>query len=418
MAGQQSRVLLVALTLCLSLAALPISAQETEIHVVTAGYPAVLTSLMRDVLIPQFEDETGIKVILESVDWTNRIERILLLHAGGTPPDVVATGFTSPYDEAASGLLAPLTEYLEQWDIRDLIPGPIWDALTWQGEVHVIPQYFDLRAYVYNQNSFADMGFDPETPPEGWEQLVNYARRLTRVDETGRVVQRGFIHHFNAVQNLAWYMMQAGVDPVNRTTFESQLNSREALDALNMMLDLARAGEQYSSPGNPTVPGIATGTIAITYANPQLINVWERAHPGAMEHLRMFPGRRSADSQPIAANFINGLAIPAASQKKDAAWRWIDFLFREDIQREVHAVTRWISPRVDLMGELIDYPGLRYFYDLIAYTWSPLIPPPHDVSQYEFTTWILAALAEDIPPEEALLRGHELWSRLLREWNP
>lgn len=403
------------LVLSLLIVTVPALAQHIELHHLTSGYSVHLQDLLRNVLVPAFQEKTGITVRIEEIPWANRVERILLLHAAGTPPDVVSTGYYSHYEEVSQGLLAPLSHYIADWQIADDIPAPIWEALRWNGEIHVVPQQFEIRGVGYNKNTFAESGFDPTMPPSSWDDMLLYAQRMTRLDSAGeRVAQRGLHVQFNLAQTFMWFMVQTDVQPVDPVTLQSNLDRPEAAQTLNFLLDLARAGHRRMS--GPTVNGLIDGTTAISFAHPGMMQNWVRTDPEVAETVSFFAPQRTPDSQPVAINFINGLAIPAASTNKDAAWQWIAFLLSDEAQYLIHETTGWVSPRASLANDLQFVPGLEYFYRLIPYSWAPLIPPPRDIGQADVADMFTEVLNETIPPQEALMNAHDLWSRLLREW--
>lgn len=106
---------------------------------------------LRNEVLPAFEEEYGVEVSLEAVSsWDLRSERILLSIASGVPYDVVTTGFYSPYEEGALGYLAPLTEYVAGWEYAHEVPGPIWEAVSWQDNIYVMPYNMGPRAIAYN----------------------------------------------------------------------------------------------------------------------------------------------------------------------------------------------------------------------------------------------------------------------------
>src|SRR5690606_35547277 len=107
----------------------------------------------------------GVEVFHDQVSWAERLDRMNILFAAGESPDVVLTGFYSPYEEGSNGMLAPLDRYLDGWQDRHSIPDVVWDTQSWRGNVYVVPQYFDLRSFAYNKNVFAESGYDINTTP-------------------------------------------------------------------------------------------------------------------------------------------------------------------------------------------------------------------------------------------------------------
>ena len=102
---------------CLLLLSAGLNGTAKEISFLTIAYPGELTKYLQDEVIPMFRRMHNADVSLLTANWNTRMERIIVLTAGGTPPDVVVTGFYSPYEEGASGMLEPLNRYLERWPL-------------------------------------------------------------------------------------------------------------------------------------------------------------------------------------------------------------------------------------------------------------------------------------------------------------
>lgn len=46
----------------------------------------------------------------------------------------------------------------------------------------VMPQNVAPRAVGYNKELFGQAGLDPNRPPVSWDELIQYTRRLTRIE--------------------------------------------------------------------------------------------------------------------------------------------------------------------------------------------------------------------------------------------
>ena len=155
-----------------------------EITFLTVAYSGELIKYLQDEVVPQFKGMHDAEVALLTADWNTRMERTIVLTAGGRPPDVVVTGFYSPYEEGSLGLLEPLDRYLVRWPYTSRFSKGLWEAMSWQGHVYVVPQNLDFRGIGYNKQVFAESGFDPEKPPASWDELTQYALRLSALRET------------------------------------------------------------------------------------------------------------------------------------------------------------------------------------------------------------------------------------------
>jgi len=132
--------------------------QRAQLHFLAPGLSTEVVSLLENELLPAFEAEYNVDVYVDPIAWGERSDRIAILIASGNPPDVIGTGYYSPYQEGGSRLLAPLDRYVAGWNDRSAIPEPVWETQTWRGSIVAVPLYFDLRAIAYNRNVFAESG--------------------------------------------------------------------------------------------------------------------------------------------------------------------------------------------------------------------------------------------------------------------
>jgi multiple sugar transport system substrate-binding protein len=405
------------LIVCLLLLSAGLNGTAKEISFLTIAYPGELTKYLQDEVIPMFRRMHNADVSLLTANWNTRMERIIVLTAGGTPPDVVVTGFYSPYEEGAAGMLEPLNRYLERWPLTSRFSKGLWDALSWRGNVYVVPQNLDLRGIGYNKVLYAEAGLDPEKPPQSWAELVQYAQRLTRV-EGDRVTVRGFTNTYGSgggtAQQYLWFLRQAGLTEFDHEIFTSNLLQPGAFEALQTLQDLWEAGQNAM----PILSGgFAQGREAMRYLAPISIRSMIAYDPDIMDRVGLFAPKRSPHEKPVAHMFANGLAITSASKNKDLAWEWIALLLSDGILYEIERISWFFSGRMDMLNRMREVqPGIEKWYALDPYLEPQIVPPPRDISQQELTRVICDVYDKKTSPVAALEHVHHLWNRLLAEW--
>ncbi|MEU9332568.1 sugar ABC transporter substrate-binding protein [Streptomyces sp. NPDC048290] len=146
----------------------------------------------KDVLQPEldkFEEQTGIKVELEVVPWSDLLNRILTATTSGQGPDVLNIGNTWSASLQATGALLP-------WDQAafDTIGGKdrfVDSALGSTGaqgqDPAAVPLYSMAYALYYNKQMFADAGITE--PPATWDQLIADGQKLSGDGKWGLAVE-------------------------------------------------------------------------------------------------------------------------------------------------------------------------------------------------------------------------------------
>lgn len=292
----------------------------------------------------------------------------------------------------------------------------MWQALTWQGHIYAAPQNHDIRGVAYNGILFAEAGLDPDRPPQSWDELVSYTRRLTRVSE-GLVTVRGFARSSSVggyAQELFWFMHQASVPEMDAAQLTSNLNKPEALQALNA---LTAIGEAARFRETAVGTSFSQGQVAMQRHHPGLFFRAIRENPDIEQAYGLFAPRKEPHTDPVAHAFVNGLGILAASNNKDLAWQFISAMYDDDILYGFEKASEFFSGKLTIAEQLmLEQPKMRLFYEIFPYFKASVIPPPRNTAQQEVGNLVSQVLDGVIPPEEALIRSHELWTRLLQEW--
>ena len=142
----------------------------------------------KKVLAPELkklEKQTGIKVKLEVVPWSDLLNRILTATTSGQGPDVLNIGNTWSASLQATGALLP-------WDAKNFakIGGKdrfVDSALGSTGaegkDPAAVPLYSMAYALYYNKQMFADAGI--ANPPATWDELVADGKKLSKGGKWG-----------------------------------------------------------------------------------------------------------------------------------------------------------------------------------------------------------------------------------------
>ncbi|MFF7734153.1 extracellular solute-binding protein [Streptomyces sp. NPDC007984] len=135
--------------------------------------------------LAKFEKQTGIKVKLEVVPWSDLLNRILTATTSGQGPDVLNIGNTWSASLQATGALLP-------WDAKNFgkIGGRdrfVDSALGSTGakgkDPAAVPLYSMSYALYYNKKLFADAGISK--PPATWDELVADGKKLSKDGKWG-----------------------------------------------------------------------------------------------------------------------------------------------------------------------------------------------------------------------------------------
>jgi len=104
-------------------------------------------------------------------------------------PDIIGHGILSVASRVEAKQYLPITEYYENWEGKDDLMGALVDLGTYGDEIYGLAYQPTPYVFAYRTDLLEEAGFD--APPKTWDELEEYARALTVVED-GRIVQAGF----------------------------------------------------------------------------------------------------------------------------------------------------------------------------------------------------------------------------------
>ncbi|MET9365008.1 sugar ABC transporter substrate-binding protein [Streptomyces sp. NPDC006632] len=135
--------------------------------------------------LDKFEKQTGIKVKVEVVPWSDLLNRILTATTSGQGPDVMNIGNTWSASLQATGALLP-------WDAENFakiggkdrfVDSALGSTGTQGKDPAAVPLYSMSYALYYNKQIFADAGI--ANPPATWDELVADGKKIEAKGKNG-----------------------------------------------------------------------------------------------------------------------------------------------------------------------------------------------------------------------------------------
>ncbi|MET9238102.1 sugar ABC transporter substrate-binding protein [Streptomyces cellulosae] len=139
--------------------------------------------------LDKFEKQTGIKVKLEVVPWSDLLNRILTATTSGQGPDVLNIGNTwSASLQATGGLLPWDDKQFEKIGGKDRFVDSALGSTGAEGQPPAaVPLYSMAYALYYNKQMFADAGIDG--PPATWDEFVAAGKKLSKDGKWGTAME-------------------------------------------------------------------------------------------------------------------------------------------------------------------------------------------------------------------------------------
>lgn len=293
-------------------------------------------------LFDRYTEQTGIRVEVTAPMETDKVIAGL---SGNEGPDIQITGGADSVGTwAREGLITPLDDFLQggKIDLEDMSDAAEGQCI-YQGKVYCLPWGTDTYALFWNKDLFEEAGLDPETPPQTLEELAEFAKQLTKVDDSGQITQIGFIPNFSW-SHLAQYVVMFGGYWYNEDGAQLQLTSQPVVDALKWEQQfycgdnnpdevarlLAAASSDYTSPDT----GFYGGQIAM-----QVEGEWQpgpnfiqQFKPELFYGVAPFPPPAS-NPERANTNIVAGTVafIPANVADKEAAFDLLAWMMSPEI---------------------------------------------------------------------------------------
>lgn len=194
------------------------SKKPVEIKVTYWGGPEEL-KIIEDIIVKWQASNPDIKVVLEHTPYRGYVDKLLTRIAGNAAPDVICTEVDLFVTFQTKNALMDLTPYVQsdpEMKISEFYPAII-DRFTVDGKLYAIPRDVAPFACVYYNKRLFDEANVPY-PTDDWnmDDLLDKAKKLTRVDSEGRTTQYGF--YAWAWQNFVYAFDGSLVDNVKKPT--------------------------------------------------------------------------------------------------------------------------------------------------------------------------------------------------------
>lgn len=307
------RTLLKALAASTIAAALPAHAQKpvelTFYYPVAVGGPVTKTI---DQMAADFEKENpGIKVKpVYSGTYQESIVKALTAFKSGQPPHIAVLLSTDMFTLIDEDAIVPIDGLATSADDRKWLGG-FFDSFMMNsrtgGKTWGVPFQRSTIVLYWNKELFREAGLDPDKGPASWDQMVEYAKKLTKTDASGNVTQWGVKIPSSG---FPYWLFQGLTTPngallMNEAGTETYFDKPEVIEALQYWVDL--------SAKHKVMPGgvIEWGTTPKDFFEKKAAMIWTttgnltniRTNAGFPFGVAMLPEKKRRGSPTGGGNF-------------------------------------------------------------------------------------------------------------------
>jgi multiple sugar transport system substrate-binding protein len=301
--------------------------------------------------LPKFTELTGIDVTYDVFPEQNYFDKVTIdLQAGKSSTyDVFMTGAYMIWQYAPAGWMEPLEGYINDpsktnpdYDFDDILPdlsnSEMWNlqpgsANLGQGSLYALPWGWEANAYMYRKDLMDAAGL---TPPTSLDELVDVSKKLKEANpDMAGIVVRGSLNwatiHPGFMTMYASYGCKDYDDKMH-----PQMNSPCAVEVTKKWIEMIQdAGPKawttytWYQAGSDFGAGKAASLFDADILG-YFQNQPDTAAPEVLGNIAWAPGPLGPDGQLKTNIWIWSLAMNGNSQKKDAAWYFMQWATGKD----------------------------------------------------------------------------------------
>ena len=308
------------------------------------------------------QEDGGEVELIEASDRSDLIARLSTSIAGGTPPDLFLMNYRFYGQFASKGAIEPMAGRIDDSDVLatdDFYPEAL-EAFEWQGEQLCLPQNISSLVVYYNRSLFERQGIPEPKDGWSWSDLVATSIRLT-LDADGNPIAAGDPDSGGAkaavyglgieptlirVAPLVWSNGGELVDDPERPT-RLTLDTPEAQGVLAELFSLRQPRGVIPSDveveSEDDEARFANGRLAMLLSSRRSTPTFRTIEDFEWD-IAPLPSFRER------AGILHSDAycLTAGSERKDAAWRFVEFALGSEGQRIVSETGRIVPSLIEV----------------------------------------------------------------------
>lgn len=382
-----------------------------------------------DALAADFEKENpGIKLKpIYSGSYQDSITKALTAVKSGEPPVTSILLSTDMFTLIDEGAIQPFDDLIktpeEKAWLKSFYPAFMENSQT-GGKTWGIPFQRSTIVLYYNKEMFKEAGLDPNRPPATWNEMTEYAQKLTKRDASGKVTQWGvqipssgfpyWLFQGLAIQNGGILMNAAGTQ-----TF---YDKKEVIDALQYWVDLVNKYKVHPE-------GIVEwGTTPKDFFEKKVAMIWTTT--GNLTNVKnnakfdfgvaMLPASKQRGSPTGGGNFY--LFTKSTPAQRAAAFKFIKWITTPERAAQWGIDTGYVAVRADawdtpVMKQYVaGFPPAAVARDQLPYAKAELSTHDNQRVTKALNDGLQAALTGAKSPEQAMKDAQAQSERILRTY--
>jgi multiple sugar transport system substrate-binding protein len=276
-----------------------------------------------------------------------------------------------------------------QKTVLDAINKDYLHDCMYDGKLLGVPYTFYSEVIYYNKTMFAEAGL-PDRAPNTIDELVEFAKKLTKYDKDGNVTRSGLSMRLAGNPSGTTEKFQAlglfpqGADLLapakQKGKWHNGFNGEGGFKAVKLYIDLLYKHKVTDFNITQDYQALAQEKAAMLEREQSLVDYMVKNGPNVKYGAGMVPGQKQRGTFAITRNMF----VPKSSKNQEAAWKFINFFYQKPFMEKLTKEEAWISTRkdIDYATLLKDKPQLwdasKGAKDLV-YIWQKRIKPENEI---------------------------------------
>ncbi|MBN1190574.1 MAG: ABC transporter substrate-binding protein [Dehalococcoidales bacterium] len=289
-----------------------------------------------EVMIQKITDEfmaehPNVTIKIENMPMQGYADKLKVSMASNSLPDMFTVDTHEPAYYAAGGQVLELPEDLSQFARDTLFTGNLNPA-TWKDKIVALPLDTSVELLAYNVDLVTGANLDPDSPPQDWNELTDWAVKLTKRDADGKIIQAGLDPLYS--RKTAWWVYDwvgAAGGKLWSNLDEVDFTEEPFIAAFQFVQDLAIKHKVFD---NAVVPNdFVMGRSGMMLFAPWDYLSVQKANPDLNYRLTPVPPREKGGNP---GTMIGGwnMVLNKNCQHTDIAWDYFRFIMKKEYRLE------------------------------------------------------------------------------------
>jgi len=350
--------------------------------------------------------------------WGEYFDKISIMIAGGTPPDMGRVAIEGASLFITKGLVLPLDDYIERdkeelQPIFDDIHPRMLDCFRYEGELYGVGLEWNNMVIHYNTKLFEKNGI--ARPADDWDQseFLTIAQKLNAdLDGDGTTDQYGYgLWNAYFAGSMPW-IFNFGSNLLSDDWKESNANDPKVIAAMQWLQDLVWKYKVTPAPATADVTNLfISGKLGMMGGGRWPCLSFHNA--GFFDYDIMYWPKVERQINEVG---IGTIPIMASSEHPEEAWKFLKYTLTKEAQEYLGKLGWAMTSRrsVSYDAEIMSPPEhFRIYYDSLDNSMYVPSPPEYNIVENIWLRYLGLITANEISAEEACKAAYREMSDVL-----